>query len=260
MNFVRAIGGIAVLLALAGCVSGEGPGDVVPVLATPNPQPSPQIPPRQSYALDVNRTPTPHSSYQAGPASHSVTLAPQPVYVQRESKTYLINGLASNVGAIGYGFANLQKKIPGSVLHSYASPLESSTIIRSQVIKELKAAYRTNPDLDINLVGISYGANIVTQIAATLGRSKIPVNYLATLEGPAMSRIGPNVRVADNFKCTHLTCFRTSSKLSRNNRTTRFQSFAISASHIALANHPRVHNRIISQLASHAPQPQIFAQ
>ena len=258
MSVFARMGVFSALAMLVACVSSDGSGNVEAVLTPPVQQPAAQ--PHQSFALDLNQQPVTHNAYQPPTAGSVAAPVPQPVYVHRASKTYLINGLASNVGAIGYGFRNLQKKIPGSVLHSYASPLESSTIIRTQVIKELKAAYRANPDLDINLIGISYGANIVTQIADTLGRANIPVNYLATLEGPAMSRIGPNVRVADNFSCTHMTCFRTSSKLRRTNSTTRFDKFAISASHIALADHPRVHGRILSQLVSHAPAQQIVGQ
>ena len=140
----------------------------------------------------------------------------------------------------------MQRKLPGSQLHSYVSPVESSTVIRSQVIRELKAAYKANPNIDINLIGISYGANIVTQIAANLGRSNIPVNYLATLEGPAMSRIGTNVRAADNFNCTIIPCFRTTSKLKRGNTVTSFNKFTYRTTHIALADHPAVHSRILA--------------
>ena len=52
--------------------------------------------------------------------------------------------------------------------------------------------YAQNPDTQINLIGISFGANIVTLIAADLALRKIPVNYLATMEGPAMVPIRSN--------------------------------------------------------------------
>ncbi len=166
----------------------------------------------------------------------------------RKKKTYLINGLASSVESIGYGFTNLSKKIPNSTLHNYASFVESSTLIRSKVTREIKAAYKNNPDIEINLIGISFGANIVTWIAQDLNRKDIPINYLATLEGPAMARIYENVRLADNFSCTGLNCFRTSSKLSWGNKKTEFSAFKIKAGHIALANHSTVHERILSQI------------
>lgn len=181
----------------------------------------------------------------------------EPILRPRNQKTYLINGLASSVGSIGYGFTNLSKKIPGSVLHNYATFVESSTVIRAEVTRELKAAYRADPNVEINMIGISFGANIVTLIAADLDRAKIPVNYLVTMEGPAMVPIRDNVRKADNFSCTNLDCFRTSSKLMWGNKTTEFDSFKIKASHIPLANHPRVHERILSVLRERPPQ--IFA-
>ncbi len=166
----------------------------------------------------------------------------------RIKKTYLINGLASSVDSIGYGFTNLSKKIPNSKLHNYASFVESSTVIRSRVTREIKAAYKANPDIEINLIGISFGANIVTWIAQDLNRQDIPINYLATLEGPAMARIYDNVRLADNFSCTGLNCFRTTSKLAWGNKKTDFNKFRIKAGHIALANHPEVHNRVLAQI------------
>lgn len=174
--------------------------------------------------------------------------APAPPPPPRIKKTYLINGLASSVKSIGYGFTNLSQKIPSSKLHNYASFVESSTVIRSKVTREIVAAHKANPDIEINLIGISFGANIVTWIAQELNRKKIPVNYLATLEGPAMAPIYKNVRLADNFSCTDLTCFRTSSKLAWGNKKTDFSKFKYKSSHIALANHPQVHARVISQI------------
>lgn len=181
----------------------------------------------------------------------------------RVKKTYLINGLASSVDSIGYGFTNLARKIPNSTLHNYTSFVESSTLIRTKVSKEIKAAYKADPNIEINLIGISFGANIVTWIAEELHRKDIPINYLATLEGPAMSRIHKNVRLADNFSCTGLSCFRTSSKLSWGNKETEFSKFKIKAGHIDLADHPQVHNRVIYQI-NRPPEnfvtPQLSAQ
>ena len=179
---------------------------------------------------------------------HKVLPTPKPVQLPRVKRTYLINGLASSVESIGYGFTNLSKKIPGAKLHNYASFIESSTVIRSKVTREIKAAYKKNPNVEINLIGISFGANIVTWIAQDLNRQKIPINYLATLEGPAMARIYDNVRLADNFSCSGLNCFRTTSKLAWRNKTTEFSKFKIKTGHVALANHPKVHARVIEQI------------
>ncbi len=181
----------------------------------------------------------------------------------RKKKTYLINGLASSVESIGYGFTNLSKKIPNSSLHNYASFIESSTLVRSKVTREIKAAYKADPTVEINLIGISFGANIVTWIAEDLNRKDIPINYLATLEGPAMSRIHDNVRLADNFSCTGLNCFRTTSKLAWRNKTTEFAKFKIKTGHVALANHPQVHARVLSQIdkpLEPVQEPQFVAQ
>ncbi len=184
----------------------------------------------------------------------------QPAIGPRFRKTYLINGLASNIGDIGIGFTNLSKKIPGSILHNYTSFVESSTLIRTRVTKELKAAYKQNPKLEINLIGISFGANIVTIIAQDLHRSKIPVNYLATLDGPAMLPIRQNVRVTDNFTCTNLDCFKTDTRLGWGNKKTVKDSFRLRSSHIPLANHPKVHARILQQINALPPLANVAVQ
>jgi len=176
------------------------------------------------------------------------TYIPPPPPPPRVKKTYLINGLGSSVDSIGYGFTNLAKKIPNSTLHNYTSFVESSTLIRTKVAREIKAAYKADPNIEINLIGISFGANIVTWIAEELNRKDVPINYLATLEGPAMSRIHENVRLADNFSCTGLSCFRTSSKLSWGNKETEFSKFKIKVGHIGLGDHPQVHNRVLYQI------------
>ena len=142
-------------------------------------------------------------------------------------------------------------------MHNYASFVESSTIIRSKVTRELKAAYQNDPDVEINLIGLSFGANIVTLIAADLDRARVPVNYLVTMEGPAMVPITDNVKIADNFSCTNLDCFRTKSRLAWGNKKTRYSAFKIKSSHIPLANHGDVHRRILSQI--NRPLPPLIA-
>ena len=98
------------------------------------------------------------------------------------------------------------------------------------------------------MIGISFGANIVTLIAADLARENIPVNYLVTMEGPAMVPIRDNVRKADHFRCTRLHCFKTKAKLAKQNRSTAFAIYDIKASHIGLADHPVVHAHILQQI------------
>lgn len=247
----------------------DNAGQSDPVVLAQQPQ-AEQAPGLSGVALSENRVPAAGAATAQG---QSPALADkrqfafatdggvyEPVLRPRTKKTYLINGLASSVPSIGYGFTNLSRKIPGAVLHNYTSFVESSTIIRSQVTRELKAAYRRDPNLEINLIGISFGANIVTLVAADLDRAGVPVNYLATMEGPAMVPIGDNVRVSDNFSCTNLDCFRTRSRLAWGNKKTRYASFKIKASHIPLANHPNVHNRILSQINAPTRDPLVAVQ
>ncbi|MEM7069516.1 MAG: hypothetical protein AAF478_11615 [Pseudomonadota bacterium] len=225
------------VLFLASCVSGNE-GDVLQSAASTDQK---QIV-KSFKQAQINNSEA--LSIQPLPLEPGLPAAPPPP----PKKTYLINGLASSVEFIGYGFTNLSKKIPGSRLHNYASFIESSTVIRSKVTRELKAAYKSDPSVQINLIGISFGANIVTLIAADLDRAGIPVNYLVTMEGPAMVPIRDNVRMADNFSCTNLDCFRTKSRLSWGNKKTNFQTFKIKTSHIPLADHPDVHRRILSRI------------
>ncbi len=166
----------------------------------------------------------------------------------RIRKTYLLNGLASAVPFIGYGFTNLSKKIPGSTLYSYATPLEGSTVIRSRVMRDIEQTHAIDPNVEINLIGISYGVNVVTSIASELDRKGIAVHYLGTVDGPMPSKVKPNVKTADNFVCTNLDCIGAPLKLKRGNSTTEISSFKIRSSHIPLGNDENVHNRILQQI------------
>ncbi len=257
---------ISIAFLATACVSGEN-GDVLQSAIDPgvNNSPAPVTPTAEISQIEVasipEKKPEPPESSRIAFASEQPAVTqiqeidPGPAPKPSIKKTYLINGLASSVESIGYGFTNLSKKIPNSKLHNYASFVESSTVIRSRVTRELRAAYKANPDIEINLIGISFGANIVTWIAQDLNRKDITINYLATLEGPAMARIYDNVRLADNFSCTGLNCFRTTSKLAWGNKKTDFSKFKIKADHIALANHPAVHNRVLSQINKPLEQP-----
>jgi len=221
---------LAMLLGLSACVSGSDDLGLAPVAET-----------------------APETTFREVQSAPNYSFASDQTQVQsfvrpRVQKTYLINGLASSVSSIGYGFTNLSRKIRGSELHNYASFIESSTIIRSQVTKDIRAQYKKNPNVEINMIGISFGANIVTLIANDLHRHKIPVNYLVTMEGPAMVPIKDNVRKADHFRCTNLDCFKTKAKLSRSNKRTKFAIYNIKASHIPLADHRDVHAHIIRQI------------
>jgi len=166
----------------------------------------------------------------------------------RTSKTYLLNGLASAIPFIGYGFTNLSKKIPGSELYSYATPLEGSTVIRASVLRSIEAAYARDPHVEINLIGISYGTNVVTNIASVLHRKGIPVHYLAGVEGPLPRAIKANVEKADSFICTNLDCFRVPLRLASGNSQTQLSSFKVGMSHIPLGDSDELHNRVLQQI------------
>ncbi|MFK5978869.1 MAG: hypothetical protein QM488_08295 [Rhizobiaceae bacterium] len=168
----------------------------------------------------------------------------------RVQKTYLINGLASAVPFIGYGFTNLSKKIEGGRLFSYISPVEGSLQAAPAVMKDILAAHAQNPDVEINLIGISYGANLVSRIAIKLHRKNIPVHYLGTIEGTHLKRIPPNVRTADNFTCTFLDCTRATARLARGNQITQLNSYKFKSSHIPLGDNREMHNRVLRQIAA----------
>lgn len=168
----------------------------------------------------------------------------------RVQKTYLINGLASAVPFIGYGFTNLSKKIEGGRLFSYITPVEGSLQAAPAVMKDILAAHAQNPDVEINLIGISYGANLVSRIAIKLNKKNIPVHYLGTIEGTHLKRIPPNVRTADNFTCTHLDCTRVPARLARGNRVTQLNSYKFKSSHIPLGNNREMHDQVLRRIAT----------
>ena len=118
------------------------------------------------------------------------------------ARTYIVNGLVSAVPFIGYGMNNLGKKIPGAKVFSYITSVEGNSIIKPNIIEDIESRYKRNPSEPINLIGISYGAKMITEIASTLARKNIPVNYLGIIEGGTMRPIKANVRKVDNFICT----------------------------------------------------------
>ncbi|MGI9352017.1 MAG: hypothetical protein ACR2O3_10680 [Rhizobiaceae bacterium] len=164
------------------------------------------------------------------------------------ARTYLVNGLVSAVPFIGYGMNNLGKRIPGSKVFSYITSIEGNRIIKPNIIADIEARYKRNPNEPVNLIGISYGANLVTEIANVLASKNIPVNYLATIEGTSMKSIKTNVQVADNFTCTGSECSKKRLRLSGGNIATRLAQFSYNDGHIDLGNNPKVHRRITSRL------------
>lgn len=164
------------------------------------------------------------------------------------ARTYIVNGLVSAVPFIGYGMNNLGKKVRGAKVFSYISAVEGNGLIKPNILKDIRARYRANPSEKVNLVGISYGANMVSEIASTLASEGIPVNYLATIEGTTMRSIKSNVSTADNFTCTSGDCSKRRARLAGGNNTTILSEFKFKDFHIDLGNNSKVHSRIVSQV------------
>jgi hypothetical protein len=167
-----------------------------------------------------------------------------------EQKTYLINGLASAIPFIGYGFANLQKKIPGAELYSYISPVEGSTIIQPKILNDIRKAVKRNPDVEINLIGISYGANLITRMGADLADEGIKISYMGVIDGLPLGNVTPNVRRVDNFTCRLPGCLRDRVRLTKGNNITIANAFDYTATHIDMGNHAEVHQRILHQITT----------
>ncbi|MCP4182611.1 MAG: hypothetical protein GY761_04745 [Hyphomicrobiales bacterium] len=170
-------------------------------------------------------------------------------YKPAQSKTYLINGLVSAIPFIGYGMANLKKRIGGASLYSYVSPIEGTALIQPKIIREIKSLHRRNRDIQINLIGISYGASMVTAISAILSKNNIPINYLGVIDGRPLTTIHSNVRRVDNFTCSFIDCIGVRLRIARGNNSTRQASFRFRTTHINLGNNSDMHNRVIQQIS-----------
>lgn len=167
-----------------------------------------------------------------------------------ESKTFLINGLVSAIPFIGYGMANLKKKIDGARLFSYVSPVEGSGVIQPAILRDIRAAYKRNPNVQINLIGISYGATLVTAISARLAKDNIPVHYLGVVDGRPLTKIHNNVKRVDNFTCSFIDCIGVRLRMARGNSATEKVAFKFRSTHINLGNNKDMHNRIIQQIST----------
>lgn len=163
-------------------------------------------------------------------------------------RTYLVNGLVSAVPFIGYGMRNLAKKAPHAKLFSYMTSVEGDGVIRPGIIKDAAQAYAANPNVRINLIGISYGADMITRIAETLAGRGIPVNYMGIIDGTDLRPIRSNVRKVDNFICTNADCTQEPVRLAGGNTATVLQTIAIKSSHIPLGDNAQLHARVIAQI------------
>lgn len=165
---------------------------------------------------------------------------------QAHARTYIVNGLASAIPFIGYGMNNLGKKIPGSKVFSYITSIEGNRIIKPNILADIEARYKRNPNETINLIGISYGANMVSDIASRLARKGIPVNYLGIIEGTSLKAIRSNVRRAQNFICTGSECSKRRIGVANGNSVTKINQFTYDDGHIDLGNNIGVHSKILS--------------
>ncbi len=168
--------------------------------------------------------------------------------VNAQARTYIVNGIASAVPFIGYGMNNLGKRLPGAKVFSYITSIEGNRVIKPGILEDIEKRYAKNPNEPINLIGISYGANMVSDIASTLAKKGIPVNYLGIIEGTSLKAIPSNVRKADNFTCTSADCTKKRVRLAGGNSTTSLSQFSYDDSHIDLGNNKEVHGRIISRV------------
>lgn len=163
------------------------------------------------------------------------------------ARTYIVNGIASAVPFIGYGMNNLGKRMPGAKVFSYITSIEGSRVVKPGILKDIEARYAKNPNEPINLIGISYGANMVSEIASILSKKGIPVNYLGIIEGTSLRAIPSNVRKADNFMCTSAECTKKRVRLAGGNNKTSLAQFTYKDGHIDLGNNKKVHSRILSR-------------
>jgi len=170
------------------------------------------------------------------------------VSTSAHARTYIVNGIASAVPFIGYGMNNLGKKIPGAKVFSYITSIEGNRVIKPRILQDIESRYARNPSEPINLIGISYGANMVSEIAGRLAKKGIPVNYLGIIEGTSLRAIPATVSKADNFICTNAECSKKPVRLSGGNTNTSLGQFTYKDGHIDLGNNNKVHNRILSRI------------
>ena len=153
------------------------------------------------------------------------------------AKTYLVNGILSAT-AIGYGFKNLKKKIPGAKLFLMVTGIEAGAI-RKTIANDIRKRHAANPDEQFTLAGISSGANVVLEVAHDVAADGIPIFYLGIVESSGGS-LPANVQAADNFICAHRGPLCTMASVRGANTIT------INTGHIDMGDSPIVHNRVIS--------------
>ncbi|MEM7463628.1 MAG: hypothetical protein AAF362_13230 [Pseudomonadota bacterium] len=135
-------------------------------------------------------------------------------------------------------------------MYSYVGAVEGWTYIAPKVIRDVERAYRGDPDIEINLIGVSFGANLLTRIVAKLDERGVPVSYLGIIDGLPLTPITPNVRRVDNFTCSLVGCLRDKIELTENNNLTIANAFDYKTTHIRISNHSEVQQRILYQIST----------
>ncbi len=135
-------------------------------------------------------------------------------------------------------------------MYSYVGAVEGWTYIAPKVIRDVERAYRGDPDIEINLIGVSFGANLLTRIVAKLNDRGVPVSYLGIIDGLPLTPITPNVRRVDNFTCSLVGCLRDKIELTKNNNLTIANAFDYKTTHIRISNHSEVQQRILHQIST----------
>ncbi|MEC9343352.1 MAG: hypothetical protein VYD64_05855 [Pseudomonadota bacterium] len=159
-----------------------------------------------------------------------------PLAPAASAKTYLVNGVLSAT-AIGYGFKNLKKKIPGATL--FNNMIGGEGTIRRTIIQDIRRRFAANPNEQFTLAGISSGANVILEVAEEVAKDGIPIFYLGIVESSGGTLPG-NVQNADNFVCAKSGPLCTKAVVRGAN------TIQINTGHIDMGNHPTVHNRVVS--------------
>jgi hypothetical protein len=153
------------------------------------------------------------------------------------AKTYLVNGILSAT-AIGYGFKNLKKKIPGASLFLMVTGIEAGSI-RKSIVEDIRKRHAAGSGEDFTLAGISAGADVVLEVARDLAPEGIRIHYIGIVESKGGS-LPANVDSADNFICAKPGPLCTMAPVAGAN------TIRIDTGHIDMGNNATVHARIIA--------------
>lgn len=187
--------------------------------------------------MAAKRIPALFTNARNGAIAAMIAVAALALPADAGAKTYLVNGILSAT-AIGYGFKNLKKKIPGASLFNMVTGLEAGGL-RKQIANDIRKRHAANPAEQFTLAGISKGADVVIGIARDVAADGIPIRYIAIVESSGGS-LPSNVQRADNFVCAK------SGGLCTQRRVGGANTVPINTGHIDMGDHPTVHNSVIA--------------